>query len=719
MKGFAIAFAAIAALLNGATHAATVIRVNVGGPAYTDSAGQLWAADSGYNTGNPYTWPSSTPVAGTSDPALYRSYRWDSLSAPEMVYSFPVPNGGYQVKLHFAEMYEPLFAVGRRIFDVRIENAVAIANLDIFAQAGARTALVKTVTTSVSDGRLDIAFVHRVDNPKVNAIEIVSTNSTPDVTPPGAPGSLSAQAVSASQINLGWGAARDNVGVASYELERCTGTGCSNFSLIARAAGTSYINTGLAASTTYAYRVRARDAAGNAGPYTATVRATSLSAPVSSTAIRVNVGGPAYTDSAGQLWAADSGYNTGNPYTWPSSTPVAGTSDPALYRSYRWDSLSAPEMVYSFPVPNGGYQVKLHFAEMYEPLFAVGRRIFDVRIENAVAIANLDIFAQAGARTALVKTVTTSVSDGRLDIAFVHRVDNPKVNAIEIIAQAATPSIPPPGNRAPTISGSPSTTATVGSAYLFQPSASDPDGDPLSFSIQNKPSWASFSSGTGRLSGTPTASNVGSTSNIVISVSDGKGGSASLAAFTLTVDAAANRPPTITGTPPTSVNVGAAYSFTPTGSDPDGDTIAYGIANKPAWATFDTATGRLSGTPAAANVGTTSNIVISVADGKGGSATLPAFSITVNSVTTGSATLTWTAPTQNEDGTTLTNLAGYRIRYGTSSGALTQTIQVANPGLTTYVVDSLAQGTWYFAMTSYTSAGLESAQTNVVSKTIQ
>ncbi len=273
-------------------------------------------------------------------------------------------------------------------------------------------------------------------------------------------------------------------------------------------------------------------------------------------------------------------------------------------------------------------------------------------------------------------------------------------------------------NRTPTISGTPSTSVNSGTAYSFTPTASDPDNDALAFGIANRPAWASFDTATGRLSGTPAASDAGTTANIVISVSDGKGGNATLPAFSLTVNAT-NRTPTISGTPATSVNVGAAYSFTPAASDPDSDTLAFGIANRPAWATFDTATGRLSGTPAAGDVGTTANVVISVSDGKGGNATLPAFSITVAGTTTGSATLTWTAPTENDDGSALTNLAGYRIQYGTSATALTQTVQVANPGLTTYVIDNLAQGTWYFSMKSYTSAGLESAPTNVVSKTIQ
>ena len=300
--------------------------------------------------------------------------------------------------------------------------------------------------------------------------------------------------------------------------------------------------------------------------------------------------------------------------------------------------------------------------------------------------------------------ITISVSDGKGGSAA--------LPAFSIQVQPP----PPPANRAPTISGAPPTTATVSAAWSFQPTASDPDGDTLSFSIANRPAWASFSSSTGRLTGTPTAA--GTHSGIVISVSDGKGGNATLPAFSLTVNAT-NRTPTISGTPATSVNVGAAYSFTPAASDPDSDTLAFGIANRPAWATFDTATGRLSGTPAAGDVGTTANVVISVSDGKGGNATLPAFSITVAGTTTGSATLTWTAPTENDDGSALTNLAGYRIQYGTSATALTQTVQVANPGLTTYVIDNLAQGTWYFSMKSYTSAGLESAPTNVVSKTIQ
>ena len=108
----------------------------------------------------------------------------------------------------------------------------------------------------------------------------------------------------------------------------------------------------------------------------------------------------------------------------------------------------------------------------------------------------------------------------------------------------------------------------------------------------------------------------------------------------------------ISGTPPTSVNVGSAYNFVPTASGASGATLTFSIQNKPAWASFNSGNGALTGTPSASSAGTYSNIVISVSDGTN-SASLPAFSITVNQVSNGTATLNWTAVTQNTNGTPL------------------------------------------------------------------
>jgi len=85
---------------------------------------------------------------------------------------------------------------------------------------------------------------------------------------------------------------------------------------------------------------------------------------------------------------------------------------------------------------------------------------------------------------------------------------------------------------------------------------------------------------------------------------------------------------------------------------------------------------------------------------------------------TGTATLSWTRPTANTNGSPLLNLAGYQINYGTSPAALKQTITVSDPAATSYTVGGLPPGTWYFAISAVTTAGTSSILSAVVSKTI-
>jgi hypothetical protein len=183
-------------------------------------------------------------------------------------------------------------------------------------------------------------------------------------------------------------------------------------------------------------------------------------------------------------------------------------------------------------------------------------------------------------------------------------------------------------NNPPVIEGSPGTRALVNENYSFTPMARDADGDPLSFSIRNLPSWCSFNESTGQLSGVPDAGDLGVYQEILISVSDGQATS-SLSAFNLSVTQSdANSPPLISGNPATSVAVNGLYTFTPSASDADNDTLIFDITNPPAWCSFDSATGALSGTPGVDNIGDYQDIVISVSDGTD-SAALPAFSISV------------------------------------------------------------------------------------------
>jgi hypothetical protein len=190
-------------------------------------------------------------------------------------------------------------------------------------------------------------------------------------------------------------------------------------------------------------------------------------------------------------------------------------------------------------------------------------------------------------------------------------------------------------NNDPTISGEPDTSVAEDSSYSFTPTATDDDGDNLTFSISNQPSWASFDSTTGKLSGIPTNANVGTSSEITITVSDDNDGSAALDAFTITVTNT-NDAPTISGEPDTSVLADASYSFTPTANDvDDGDSLTFSISNKPSWASFNTSTGKLSGSPDSNDVGTYSNIVITVTDESDESASLTSFSIEVKADTDG------------------------------------------------------------------------------------
>jgi hypothetical protein len=177
-----------------------------------------------------------------------------------------------------------------------------------------------------------------------------------------------------------------------------------------------------------------------------------------------------------------------------------------------------------------------------------------------------------------------------------------------------------------------------------------------------------------------------------------------------------NTAPTIQGSPGTAV-AGQAYSFQPSASDADGDTLTFSVANLPAWASFNQSTGRISGTPDAADVATYSNIRITVSDGEA-SASTSAFSITVSAIGNASVTLSWTPPTQNEDGTTLTDLAGYEVQYGRDQGALDQSVQVTNSSVNTFVVDNLSPGTWYFAVRSLNRQGVASQASAVASKTV-
>ena len=150
----------------------TIIRINAGGGEYGDGNGNIWSADYGYNTGREFSF--IVPISGTTDDYLFQTERWDPSSSPVLEYSFDVNNGDYLVNLYFADIYAGTAGVGLRVFDIVIEDELVLDDLDIYGEVGDAAALAIEFNVTVTDGQLNIRFLHEVEDPKISAIEIIS-----------------------------------------------------------------------------------------------------------------------------------------------------------------------------------------------------------------------------------------------------------------------------------------------------------------------------------------------------------------------------------------------------------------------------------------------------------------------------------------------------------------------------------------------------------------
>ncbi|MEL7185244.1 MAG: putative Ig domain-containing protein [Pseudomonadota bacterium] len=179
-----------------------------------------------------------------------------------------------------------------------------------------------------------------------------------------------------------------------------------------------------------------------------------------------------------------------------------------------------------------------------------------------------------------------------------------------------------------------------------------------------------------------------------------------------------NNPPTISGTPAQTVAQDENYEFTPSASDPDGDSMTFSIVNQPAWASFDENSGALSGTPTAAHIGTTADVTITVSDGQL-SASLTPFNIEVLQPPTGSATVFWDIPTTNADGSPLNDLAGFEVHYGSTSQNYSEITPINDSTASSALIDGLPPGLYFFAVLAVDTTGNKSALSTEVSKDIQ
>jgi endoglucanase len=148
----------------------TAIRIDAGATTnLTDSSGNVWLADQGFTGGEIVTRADDLQIANTKDAAIYRTEHYDMTA-----FSWPVPNGKYTVKLHFAETYDGISGPGQRVFSFNV-GGHETKDFDVWAKTGGLgRADVETVNADVTDGKLDITFTPGVQSPEINGIEIIS-----------------------------------------------------------------------------------------------------------------------------------------------------------------------------------------------------------------------------------------------------------------------------------------------------------------------------------------------------------------------------------------------------------------------------------------------------------------------------------------------------------------------------------------------------------------
>lgn len=270
------------------------------------------------------------------------------------------------------------------------------------------------------------------------------------------------------------------------------------------------------------------------------------------------------------------------------------------------------------------------------------------------AITSYAVIASPGGATVSGAASPITFSGLTNGTAYTFTVTATNAVGTSVVSAASNSVTPQPSNSVPTIAGSPILTINQGASYLFTPTASDSPGDTLSFSILNKPVWATFNATTGTLSGTPSNQDVGMTNGIIISVSDGTL-SASLPAFNLSV-VDVNDAPTISSTAITVATEAVAYSYTFTASDADvDDVLTFSAVTIPSWLSFNAVTGLLSGTPGNADVGSHA-VTLRVTDTDGLTAE-QSFSITVTNVND-APVATSASVTLEEDSSVMITLTG-------------------------------------------------------------
>ena len=165
----ALAAAVQAPAATAATPAQGVIRIKAGSSEpFKDSSGNVWLAEQGFDGGDVIERDASLEIANTKDAGLYRSEHYGMSS-----FSCAAPNGKYLAKLHFAETFDGITGPGQRVFSFNVQGH-DFKDFDVYVKAGgSNKAYVETVPVEVTNGKFTITFTSNIENPEINAIELV------------------------------------------------------------------------------------------------------------------------------------------------------------------------------------------------------------------------------------------------------------------------------------------------------------------------------------------------------------------------------------------------------------------------------------------------------------------------------------------------------------------------------------------------------------------
>ncbi len=401
------------------------IRVNAGGGAFTDVYGNAWLPDQpfdgswGFFGGDYSVNRGSIAIGNTADDYIYQTERWNLQG-----YRFVLPDGNYDVILHFAETYAE--GINRRVFDVSVQDKTILDNLDIFAEAGMNNALVKKIgNISVTGGLLTISISENIPASALNGVEIIKAqvNRAPVLS------SIGDRSVDCgSNLSLAVSATDPDGDKLVYSASGLP-------------AGSSFNATNRAFSWTPSssqsgtYKITFQVSDGSlTDSETITITVNAVAQPVK-LPIRVNAGGGAFTDVYGNAWLPDQpfdgswGFFGGDYSVNRGSIAIGNTADDYIYQTERWNLQG-----YRFVLPDGNYDVILHFAETYAE--GINRRVFDVSVQDKTILDNLDIFAEAGMNNALVKKIANvSVTGGLLTISISENIPASALNGVEVFSK--------------------------------------------------------------------------------------------------------------------------------------------------------------------------------------------------------------------------------------------------------------------------------------------